>query len=410
LQFINGTQSVRPFNITTNARLDNAIDLGMASTRFKNLYLSGGLRGDTLTFGNLAGTTEYARFDSSGNLLLGTTDSNVYNDATGTGTVIQSNGIMQLAAYNGTPLYANRQGIDGEIVSFRKNGAPVGRIGSSNTDLYIGSTDHGIKFHDISNAIMPWIPSSKTADSSGTLDLGTSLYKFKDLHLSGTAYVGTDLIAGGRVYIQGSTTNFLAQGPYSPTNLSINFGSTLFLYSGTTQLAFFSSNNAWFNKRAVVDGRTTQTAATPNIQSIAEGSGNGVTQYHVNFCNSGQTVHGRITSNNFSTTYATTSDYRVKEDVREMEGATERLLQLNPVNFKWKGGELRTDGFLAHEVDAIVPEAVVGVKDATEEVTDDEGVTTTVDSLQALDQAKLVPLLIKTIQELEARITALENA
>ena len=162
--------------------------------------------------------------------------------------------------------------------------------------------------------------------------------------------------------------------------------------------------------RTIIDGGATQTSTTPNIQSIAQGSGNGVTQYHVNFCNSGQAIHGRITSNNFSTTYATTSDYRVKEDVQEMEGATERLLQLNPVNFKWKGSEIRTDGFLAHEVDAIVPEAVVGVKDATEEVTDDEGVTTTVDSLQALDQAKLVPLLIKTIQELEARIAALENA
>ena len=228
--------------------------------------------------------------------------------------------------------------------------------------------------------------------------------------IGGVKTFSSNLTAGGRVYIQGSTTNFLGQGPYSSTNLGINFGSSLFFYSGTTQLAFFSTTNAWFNKKIVVQGATTQTAATPNIQSIAQGSGNGVTQYHINFCNSGQTVHGRITSNNFSTTYATTSDYRVKEDVQEMEGATERLLQLNPVNFKWKGSEIRTDGFLAHEVDAIVPDAVVGVKDATEEVTDDEGVTTTIDSLQALDQAKLVPLLIKTIQELEARITALENA
>jgi hypothetical protein len=184
----------------------------------------------------------------------------------------------------------------------------------------------------------------------------------------------------------------------------------VFFYAGSTYIAAFSSNSCSFNKKIVVAGGTSQTASTPNIQSTAQGSGNGVTQYHINFCNSGNSVHGRITSNNFSTTYATTSDYRVKEDVQEMEGATERLLQLNPVNFKWKGSEIRTDGFLAHEVDAIVPDAVVGVKDATEEVTDDEGVTTTVDSLQALDQAKLVPLLIKTIQELEARITALENA
>jgi len=80
------------------------------------------------------------------------------------------------------------------------------------------------------------------------------------------------------------------------------------------------------------------------------------------------------------------------------------------------GSETRTDGFLAHEVKEIVYDAVVGEKDATETVVeivvDEEGneteVTKVVDSLQALDQAKLVPLLVKTIQELEARIRALE--
>ena len=93
-----------------------------------------------------------------------------------------------------------------------------------------------------------------------------------------------------------------------------------------------------------------------------------------------------------------------------MSAATPTLLALRPINFQWKGSDLRTDGFLAHEVAELVPDAVVGIKDATEEVTDDNDVTTTVDSLQALDQAKLIPLLVKTIQELEARITALESA
>jgi hypothetical protein len=100
-----------------------------------------------------------------------------------------------------------------------------------------------------------------------------------------------------------------------------------------------------------------------------------------------------------------------------MEDATSRLLQLKPINFKWVGSEDRTDGFLAHEVKEIVHDAVVGEKDATETVVeivvDEEGneteVTKVVDSLQALDQAKLIPLLVKTIQELEARIKLLES-
>ena len=71
LQFINGTQSVRPFNMTTNARLDNAIDLGMASTRFKDLYLSGGVRnvnGDGFNAGTEGGEPILIPADTSGAL------------------------------------------------------------------------------------------------------------------------------------------------------------------------------------------------------------------------------------------------------------------------------------------------------------------------------------------------------
>ena len=83
-----------------------------------------------------------------------------------------------------------------------------------------------------------------------------------------------------------------------------------------------------------------------------------------------------------------------------MTGATARLKQLNPVNFEWISDGTRVDGFLAHEAQAIVPESVIGTKDAL----DEEGNP----DYQGIDQAKLVPLLVATIQELEARITALE--
>ncbi len=109
-----------------------------------------------------------------------------------------------------------------------------------------------------------------------------------------------------------------------------------------------------------------------------------------------------------------------------MTGATDRLKQLNPVNFEWIADGTRVDGFLAHEAQAVVPEAVTGTKDAmrdeeyevTPAVTDDDGNVTieavmgtrSVPDYQGIDQSKLVPLLVATIQELEARITALENA
>ena len=100
--------------------------------------------------------------------------------------------------------------------------------------------------------------------------------------------------------------------------------------------------------------------------------------------------------------YNTSSDYRLKENVVTDWDATTRLKQLRPSRFNFIGESNRTvDGFLAHEVQDIVPEAIAGAKDAV----DADGNP----KYQGIDQSKLVPLLVKTIQELEARITTLEN-
>ena len=110
---------------------------------------------------------------------------------------------------------------------------------------------------------------------------------------------------------------------------------------------------------------------------------------------------GSISTNGSSTSYNTSSDYRLKENVTATWDATTRLKQLNPVRFNFiADADTTVDGFLAHEAQAVVPESVTGTKDAV----DDDGNPV----YQGIDQAKLVPLLVKTIQELEARITALE--
>jgi hypothetical protein len=117
----------------------------------------------------------------------------------------------------------------------------------------------------------------------------------------------------------------------------------------------------------------------------------------------------------------------LKENVVELTGATDRLKQLNPSRFNFiEDADTTVDGFLAHEVADVVPEAVTGEKDAmmeeeyevTPEVLDEEGNTVeeavmgtrSVPDYQGIDQSKLVPLLVATIQELEARITQLENS
>jgi len=124
---------------------------------------------------------------------------------------------------------------------------------------------------------------------------------------------------------------------------------------------------------------------------------------------------GSVTTSGTSTSYNTSSDYRLKENVEYTFDATSRLKQLKPCRFNFiTDADTTVDGFLAHEVSDIVPEAITGTKDAMKEqnVYDDEGNVTgteTVIDAQGIDQSKLVPLLVKTIQELEARITALEN-
>ena len=152
---------------------------------------------------------------------------------------------------------------------------------------------------------------------------------------------------------------------------------------------------------------------------------NGGTQ--LDFRKADGTQVGSIYTSSSATTYATSSDYRLKENVDYTWDATTRLKQLKPARFNFIVDDTNTlvDGFIAHEVSSVVPEAITGTKDAmtTEILYTADDVETQGDSPtksvgdvkeaskpdhQGIDQSKLVPLLVKTIQELEARITALE--
>ena len=133
------------------------------------------------------------------------------------------------------------------------------------------------------------------------------------------------------------------------------------------------------------------------INDTASGNGAAFINFHT-----GGSSRGTITNNNNSAVaYNTSSDYRLKENVSYSFDATTELKKLKPCKFNFIGGDLTVEGFLAHEVQAVVPQAITGTHN---EVDDDDNPV-----YQGIDQSKLVPLLVKTIQELEARITALEN-
>jgi hypothetical protein len=111
---------------------------------------------------------------------------------------------------------------------------------------------------------------------------------------------------------------------------------------------------------------------------------------------------GTISVTTTATTYNTSSDYRLKENVTPVHNGITRLLQLKPSRFNFIADPDRTvDGFLAHEAQAVVPECVTGEKDAVDE--DGNPV------FQGIDQSKLVPLLTAALQEAIAKIKALET-
>jgi hypothetical protein len=122
----------------------------------------------------------------------------------------------------------------------------------------------------------------------------------------------------------------------------------------------------------------------------------------LNFVFNGSII-GSIKSNSSSSvSYNTTSDYRLKTNIEPLTDAVARILQIPAHRFNWLAdlNGQKVDGFLAHEAQAVVPESVTGTKDEV----DAEGKP----KYQGIDQSKLVPLLVAAVQELAARVEALE--
>ena len=126
------------------------------------------------------------------------------------------------------------------------------------------------------------------------------------------------------------------------------------------------------------------------------------TNHTISFFKRNGTTTGSIAHTNNSTSFNTSSDYRLKENQVTLSNGITRLKTLKPYRFNFKTDADKTvDGFFAHEVSSVVPEAITGDKDAV----DSEGNV----EPQAIDQAKLVPLLTKALQEAITKIETLET-
>jgi hypothetical protein len=109
---------------------------------------------------------------------------------------------------------------------------------------------------------------------------------------------------------------------------------------------------------------------------------------------------GTITTTGSSTSYVTSSDYRLKENIAPMTGALAKVSALNPCTYTWKATGEAGQGFIAHELQAVVPDCVTGEKDAV----DAEGKPV----YQGIDTSFLVGILTKAIQEQQEQINQLK--
>jgi hypothetical protein len=153
-----------------------------------------------------------------------------------------------------------------------------------------------------------------------------------------------------------------------------------------------SIQSGTFNGASMIKGGGTW--GTNLFVGRTSGAGTGA---YVEFWYNGTTT-GTITTNGTTTAYNTSSDYRLKEDIAPMTGALAKVAALKPCTYKWKVDGSDGEGFIAHELQAVVPDAVTGEKDAV----DAEGKPV----YQGIDTSFLVATLTAAIQELKAEFDA----
>ncbi len=352
---------------------------------------------DTIAFAE--GGAEAMRIDSSGNLLVGQTTAAVETGSIVTAKnleitrTIDSDGgaLGQLSWVNNT----NAGVASG--TSFAKDVACIKGLmdGTGNNSggylTFETKADAGTRAERM------------RIDSSGNVGIGTSspnylatLFKasLPILQLANSTS-GSTSADGLLIYLNGANATISNE----------ESGSLIFQTSGTER-ARIASDGAFLIGKTTTDDTTEGFAyrASKYLSIVRDGAPslilNRITDNGtvLEFRRSGTQVGG-VNVTTTATTYATSSDYRLKETIIPMTGALAKVALLKPSIYKWKVDGSDGQGFIAHELQAIVPECVTGKKDAV----DAEGNPVH----QGIDTSFLVATLTAAIQEQQALITAL---
>jgi hypothetical protein len=304
----------------------------------------------------------------------------------------------------------------------------VHAVGSGSPQIVVsdGTTSDCFIYAGVSSGV------ARIGPDTGALALYTAGSERMRIDSSGIVGIGTTTPSNysSRFSVNGNSTarmmnidNAGANGVsvgFSNNGTDVGFlGSAKWVTNGTlTDFAIGSINSLIFsqngNERARIDGSGSllvgRTAQTPYTNTgfcvtssgrteITRVTGGDAIAFYVSA--SGNNV-GTIVTNASSTSYNTSSDYRLKENIVPMTGALAKVAQLKPVTYKWKADGSDGEGFIAHELAEVKPDCVSGDKDGVEIYKDEDGNEQTRPKYQGIDTSFLVATLTAAIQELKA--------
>jgi len=247
-------------------------------------------------------------------------------------------------------------------------------------------------------------------DASGNVGIGTSSPSTLLQLNTASSAANVFNITGGSSQVFNIGLNNGNGGPYvySTSNHALRFGT-----NDIERMRINSSGDVFINatsypvvgteKFGVNGGSNVAAAFTTSSTSLPATfiscSANGSVTFVRFSSGSGGDTRGNITWNGSNVVYGTSSDYRLKENIAPMTGALAVVGQLKPCSYTWKETGIESQGFIAHELAEVCPDAVVGEKDAV----DEEGKPV----YQCIDTSFLVATLTAAIQEQQAIITDL---
>ena len=284
---------------------------------------------------------------------------------------------------------------------FKVDGNGVASFSGTTTQIF---SDGEVQFATGSINFQP----SGSATFKGKLDVGNT-YTGGEIAVFGkgtsgqTSYLGFHT-AGTRYAYIGTADQLIPSASGSDFALRAQ-GNMLFASGGSTERMRIRSNgvltwgnNPQFDVSALNAGIAFSTPGHPYI--IVGGGPDTAGRYRMEFINGNGQV-GTITTQGSSTSYNESSDYRLKENIVDIEDGITRVKQLQPRRFNFiTDADTTVDGFIAHEAQTVVPEAVTGTRDEV----DEEGNAI----MQGIDKSKLVPLLTAALQEVIAKVETLE--